>query len=205
MSEWMKSLKSVKELDALIARTTPEELSGQVAKLNELYRGLLGAAGAPYLERIRKANEWPQVARHPGPAHARHEGPAVRLHGIHEGPNPGEGDDPGGGRADRGPPLAAPPRPGRLAALPGRRREGGRTAVAAGRPLRRPADPPSRTSTASRPSTPSARTAATTAAGSTATRRPIRATCCCGCRGRDRRLRWHGDGPRHLAEQVLIG
>ena len=60
MSEWMKSLKSFKQLDALIARTTPEDLSGQVAKLNELYRGLLGAAGAPYLERMRKSKEWPK-------------------------------------------------------------------------------------------------------------------------------------------------
>ena len=60
MAEWMKSLKSIKQLDAIIARTTPEELSRQVEKLNELYRGLLGAADAPYLERIRKANERPK-------------------------------------------------------------------------------------------------------------------------------------------------
>jgi RNA polymerase sigma factor (sigma-70 family) len=53
------SLKNTPNLDARIARTTPEELSRQIDKLNELYGGLLGVAGAPYPERIRKASWQP--------------------------------------------------------------------------------------------------------------------------------------------------
>ena len=60
LAEKMKSLRNIRQLDALIARTTPEELNRQVDKLNELYRGLLGVANAPYLERIRKSSERPR-------------------------------------------------------------------------------------------------------------------------------------------------
>jgi RNA polymerase sigma factor (sigma-70 family) len=53
------SLRNTPNLDARIARTTPEELSRQVDKLNELYRGLLGVADSPYPERIRKTSWQP--------------------------------------------------------------------------------------------------------------------------------------------------
>jgi hypothetical protein len=56
----LTSLKNIRHLDALIARTTPEELSRQVDKLNELYRGLLSVADAPYPERVRMARKQPQ-------------------------------------------------------------------------------------------------------------------------------------------------
>ena len=57
MASWLKSLKGIKDLDAIIARTTPEELSRQVEKLNEHYRALLGTANAPYRERIRVSTQ----------------------------------------------------------------------------------------------------------------------------------------------------
>jgi RNA polymerase sigma factor (sigma-70 family) len=59
MVDEIRSLKHIKDLDARIARTTPEELAKQVEKINELYGGLLGAANAPYPERIRKSMELP--------------------------------------------------------------------------------------------------------------------------------------------------
>jgi RNA polymerase sigma factor (sigma-70 family) len=52
--------KNAPSLDARIARTTPAELATQVEKLNELYRGLLGAVRASGLERIRKSSERPR-------------------------------------------------------------------------------------------------------------------------------------------------
>ena len=53
-------LRNIANLDALFAQTTPDELaSAGVRKLNELYRGLLGVAGAPYPERVRKSTERP--------------------------------------------------------------------------------------------------------------------------------------------------
>ena len=55
------SLRSIADLDARIARTTPQELAEQVEKLNDLYRGLLGLAGAPFLERIRKSSDVPRA------------------------------------------------------------------------------------------------------------------------------------------------
>ena len=51
------SLKSIEDLDALVARTTVDELAIQTEKLNEHYRGLLGVAGATYRERVRKTTE----------------------------------------------------------------------------------------------------------------------------------------------------
>ena len=51
----MMALKNIADLDARMARTTPEELSQQVDKLNEYYRSLQDFAGAPYLERIRRS------------------------------------------------------------------------------------------------------------------------------------------------------
>ena len=59
MANQMMSLKNVKNLDALMARTTPEELAQQVEKLNALYRHLLDAADAPFPERIRRVTEQP--------------------------------------------------------------------------------------------------------------------------------------------------
>jgi hypothetical protein len=53
------SLKTLTDLDALVARTTPEELARQVQKLNELYRGLLNAANASYSEKIRRLEQRP--------------------------------------------------------------------------------------------------------------------------------------------------
>ena len=53
------SLKNTPNLDARIARTTPEELSRQVDKLNELYRDLLGVADSSYPDRIRKTSRQP--------------------------------------------------------------------------------------------------------------------------------------------------
>ncbi len=59
MADRLMSLKNIKDLDARIAVTTPEELAQQVGKLNELYVELLGAAKAPYPERLRRAAERP--------------------------------------------------------------------------------------------------------------------------------------------------
>jgi RNA polymerase sigma factor (sigma-70 family) len=53
-------LRDIPDLDARIARMTPDELSKQVEMLNELYRGWLSVADAPYLERIRKSFAWQQ-------------------------------------------------------------------------------------------------------------------------------------------------
>ena len=50
-------LSDIPDLDARIARTTPEELAAQVEKVNELYRGLLEVADAPYPDRVRKSTE----------------------------------------------------------------------------------------------------------------------------------------------------
>jgi RNA polymerase sigma factor (sigma-70 family) len=52
-------LENIPDLDARIARTTPDELAVQVEKLNEFYRGLLEVATAPDLERVRKSTERP--------------------------------------------------------------------------------------------------------------------------------------------------
>ena len=57
--ERLLSLRNVQDLDALMARTTPDELAKQVAKLNELYRGLLSISEATVLERIRKSTDGP--------------------------------------------------------------------------------------------------------------------------------------------------
>ena len=59
----MMSLKNIADLDARMARTTPEELSQQVEKLNEYYRSLQGLAGVPYLERIRRSSAQPPTLR----------------------------------------------------------------------------------------------------------------------------------------------
>ncbi len=60
LADRMRSLRNIPDLDARIARTTPDELARQVDKLNEVYRGMLGAAHATDLERIRKSNERPR-------------------------------------------------------------------------------------------------------------------------------------------------
>ncbi len=60
LARQITSLKNTPNLDARIARTTPEELSRQVEKLNEVYRGMIVAADAPYLERIRKSAARPR-------------------------------------------------------------------------------------------------------------------------------------------------
>jgi RNA polymerase sigma factor (sigma-70 family) len=54
------ALRQIPDLDARIARTTPEELSQQVVRLSELYRGLLERADAPCLEQIRRSGERPR-------------------------------------------------------------------------------------------------------------------------------------------------
>jgi hypothetical protein len=60
LAEQIVSLKNVRNLDARIAATTDAQLAGQVAKLNELYRALLGAARGTELERIRISTERPR-------------------------------------------------------------------------------------------------------------------------------------------------
>jgi hypothetical protein len=60
LSQRLISLKRIPDLDSRMARTTVDELARQTGKLNELYRGLLRATGAPYLERIRKSTERPR-------------------------------------------------------------------------------------------------------------------------------------------------
>ena len=60
LAERMSSLKNIPNLDAQIARTSPEELSKQVDKLNELFRGLLSAADANAVERIRGSTRRPR-------------------------------------------------------------------------------------------------------------------------------------------------
>ena len=65
MADQMMSLKNIKNLDALMARTTPEELAQQVQKLNALYRGLLDAADASHPERIRGATRIPPALTTP--------------------------------------------------------------------------------------------------------------------------------------------
>jgi RNA polymerase sigma factor (sigma-70 family) len=59
LNQRLKSLRNVQDLDALMARTTPDELARQVTKLNELYRGLLSLSDATFLEKIRKSTERP--------------------------------------------------------------------------------------------------------------------------------------------------
>jgi hypothetical protein len=53
------SVKNIKDLDAFLAETTPDQLAGQVENLNKVYRGHLQAAGTAFLERIRKVSEQP--------------------------------------------------------------------------------------------------------------------------------------------------
>jgi hypothetical protein len=53
------SLKNVKNLDALIAQTKPEDLAIQVEKLNTYYSQLLESADQPYPARIRDASKLP--------------------------------------------------------------------------------------------------------------------------------------------------
>jgi RNA polymerase sigma factor (sigma-70 family) len=53
------SVKNIKDLDAFVAETTPDQLAGQVENLNKVYRGYLQAAGTAFLERIRKVSEQP--------------------------------------------------------------------------------------------------------------------------------------------------
>ena len=65
------SLKDIPDLDARHARTTPEELAAQVEKLNELYRGLLGVAGAPF-RNAPQVNRTSAFAGNRRSAHARH-------------------------------------------------------------------------------------------------------------------------------------
>jgi hypothetical protein len=60
LARQITSLKNTPNLDARIARTTPEELSRQVDKLNEAYRAMMVAADTPYLEQIRKSAERPR-------------------------------------------------------------------------------------------------------------------------------------------------
>ncbi len=60
LARQVTSLKNTPNLDARIARTTPEELSRQVEKLNEVYRRMMAVADAPYPEQIRKASERPR-------------------------------------------------------------------------------------------------------------------------------------------------
>jgi RNA polymerase sigma factor (sigma-70 family) len=59
-AEPITPLKDIPDLDARLARTTPDELAAQVEKLNELYRGLLEVAGAPYPDRARESTERPR-------------------------------------------------------------------------------------------------------------------------------------------------
>ncbi len=65
LAKQLTSLKNIKDLDARMARTTPEELAQQVEKLNLLYRGLLNAADAPYPEKIHRVTERPPALSTP--------------------------------------------------------------------------------------------------------------------------------------------
>ncbi len=65
LAKQLTSLKNIKDLDELMAQTTPEELTKQVEKLNLLYRGLLNAADAPYPEKIRRVTELPPALTTP--------------------------------------------------------------------------------------------------------------------------------------------
>ena len=53
----LSSLKNIKELDDLMARTNPAELAEQVENLNRAYRVYFQAADSPYPEQIRKVSE----------------------------------------------------------------------------------------------------------------------------------------------------
>ncbi len=55
-----KPPQNMGNLDALMARTTPDELSAQLNKINELYAALLGATNASFQERIQKSDERPR-------------------------------------------------------------------------------------------------------------------------------------------------
>jgi hypothetical protein len=65
MFKQMMSLKNIKDLDAAMARTTPEELAVQVENLNALYRGLVDAANVPYPEWIWRVRQVPPVLNTP--------------------------------------------------------------------------------------------------------------------------------------------
>ena len=60
MASWMKSLKGIKNLDAIIARTTPEELSRQVEKLNEHLSRIAGHGERPVSRAHSSVNERPK-------------------------------------------------------------------------------------------------------------------------------------------------
>jgi RNA polymerase sigma factor (sigma-70 family) len=53
------SVKNVKNLDALMAATTPEQLAGQVENLNQVYRGYFQAAHTTYADKIRNVSAQP--------------------------------------------------------------------------------------------------------------------------------------------------
>ena len=53
-------LQNIDNLDALMARTSPDELAAQLDKIKEVYAALLGAANASFQERIRKSDERPR-------------------------------------------------------------------------------------------------------------------------------------------------
>ncbi len=59
-AERLVPLRRIADLDALMARTTPDELAVQLNKINEFYCALLGVANTNALERIRKSDERPQ-------------------------------------------------------------------------------------------------------------------------------------------------
>ena len=188
MAEQVMSLKNVKDLDARMARTTPEELAEQVQKLDQVYRPLLNVAGSAYVERIRKADE-----RTPGPRrnrfpHARHSRPPSRDFGICGKSGPVAGHDPSRPGLGRGSALAARSRRG-TAAVPGHRRDGSGGAGCSRATPTTSSRCASPSSPASPPSTRSARTVATTAARSIMRDPPTQETSFSGSRDPDRARR----------------
>jgi len=53
----LMSLRNTQDLDARMARMTPEEMARQVEKLNAFFRGRLVLSSAPYAERIKQTAE----------------------------------------------------------------------------------------------------------------------------------------------------
>ena len=185
LSQRLMSLRNIPDLDALIARTTPDELATQVAKLNDLYRGLLSVSDATVLERIRKSTDRPhsldEVDLHTRVTRGVSSSAFTALRRAWHR----EGQDSRCAGAGRGAAMAAQSRRSLPPSMEAAAKEAGLRRY---RSIRSTGDrSDSRSSMDNRRSTPLGRTAGTTAVGSTMPARPTRATCCCGCRGREAR------------------